>query len=105
LTEPQGKLKMKERISSNVQRQTKLRVQKAAKALGLSESKFIEQAVATDLDKLNIRMQTHEARRQRDCFKAKYEEAQEHLTAAEAKIKALQERGLFARIFNRNPKI
>lgn len=95
----------KERISSNVQRQTKLRVQKAAAALGLSESKFIEQAVETDLKKLDIRVQTHEARRQRDTFKAKMEEAQANLTAAEAKIKALQERGLFARLFNRNPKI
>ena len=95
----------KERISSNVERQTKLRVQKAAAALGLSESKFIEQAVETDLKKLDIRVQTHEARRQRDCFKAKMEEAQASLAAAEAKIKALQERGLFARLFNRPPKI
>ena len=95
----------RERISSNVPRQTKLRVQKAAKALGLSESKFIEQAVATDLAKLDIRVQTHEARRQRDHFKAKYDDALDDLCAAEAKIKALQERGLFARLFNRNPKI
>ena len=95
----------KERISSNVPRQTKRRLQKASAALGLSESKFIEQAVETDLKKLDIRVQTHEARRQRDCFKAKMEEAQEHLTAAEAKIKALQERGLFARLFNRPPQI
>jgi len=94
----------KERISSSVQRQTKLRVQKAAKALGLSESKFIEQAVETDLKKLDIRVQIHEARRQRDCFKGKYEETQEALAAAEAKIKALQERGLFARLFNRPPR-
>lgn len=95
----------KERISSNVQRQTKLRVQKAAEALGLSESKFIEQAVETDLKKLDIRIQTHEARRQRDSFKAKYEESQADLAAAEAKIKALENRGLLARIFNRAPKI
>jgi len=95
----------KERISSSVQRQTKLRVQKAAKALGLSESKFIAQAIETDLKKLDIRVQTHEARRQRDCFKAKMEEAQANLAVAEAKIKALQGRGLFARLFNRPPKI
>ena len=95
----------KERITSTVPRQTKRRVQEAAAALGLSESKFIEQAVETDLKKLDIRVQTHEARRQRDCFKAKMEEAQEHLTAAEAKIKALQERGLLARLFNRPPQI
>ena len=95
----------KERISSNVERQTRLRVKKAAEALGLSESKFIEQAVQTDLDKLDIRIQTHEAHRQRDKFKAKYEESQADLTTAEAKIKALQERGLLARLFNRPPKI
>ena len=95
----------KERISSNVQRQTRLRVKKAAEALGISESKFIEQAVETDLDKLDIRVQTHEARRQRDCFKAKMEAAQANLTAAEAKIQALENRGLFARLFNRPPKI
>ena len=95
----------KERISSNVPRQTKLRVQKAAEALELSESKFIEQAVETDLNKLDIRIQTHEARRQRDCFKAKMEEAQANLAAAEAKIKALENRGLLARLFNRPPKI
>ena len=90
----------KERISSNVQRQTRLRVKKAAEALNISESEFIAQAVETDLDKLDIRIQTHEARRQRDCFKAKYEGAVEDLAAAEAKIDALQNRGLLARIFN-----
>ena len=95
----------KERISANVQRQTRLRVKKAAEALGISVSKFIEQAVESDLGKLNIRLETHEARKQRDCFKAKYEEAQANLAVAEEKIKTLQERGLFARIFNRPPKI
>lgn len=95
----------KERISSNVPRQTKLRVKKAAEALGLSESKFIEQAIETDLKKLDIRVQTHEARRQRDCFKAKMEEAEANLAAAEAKIEALENRGLLARLFNRAPKI
>lgn len=95
----------KERISSTVQRQTRLRIKKAAEALGLSESKFIEQAVKTDLDKLDVRVQTHEARRQRDHFKAKFDDALADLRAAEAKIKALQERGLFARLFNRKPKI
>ena len=90
----------KERISSNVQRQTRLRVKKAAEALNISESEFIAQAVETDLDKLDIRIQTHEARRQRDCFKLKYEGAVEDLAAAEAKIDALKDRGLLARIFN-----
>ena len=94
----------RERISSNVQRQTRLRVKKAAEALNISESKFIEQAIETDLDKLDIRIQTHEARRQRDCFKLKYEGAVEDLAVAEAKIEALQSRGLFARIFNRPPR-
>ena len=95
----------KERISSNVPRQTRLRVKKAAEALGLSESKYIEQAVETDLDKLDIRTETHAARRQRDTFKARMEEAQDERNAAIAKIKALQERGLFARLFNRPPQI
>ena len=95
----------KERISSNVPRQTKLRVKKAAEALGLSESKFIEQAIETDLKKLNVRLETVEARKQRDSFKAKYEGAQASLAVAEAKIEALENRGLFARIFNRPPKI
>ena len=95
----------KERISSNVQRQTRLRVKKGAEALGLSESEFIAQAVETDLDKLDIRIQTHEARRQRDHFKAKFDAALEDLAVAEAKIDALKNRGLFARIFNLNPKV
>ena len=96
---------IKERISSNIPRQTKLRVQKTAEALGLSESKYIAQAVETDLDKLDIRLETEAARKQRDSFKARMEEAQDERNAAIAKIKALQERGLFARLFNRNPKI
>lgn len=91
----------KERISSNVPRQTKLRVQKAAAALNISESKFIEQAVQTDLDKLDIRLETEDARKQRDAFKAKYEVAQAKFTEATAKIEALQARGLLARLFNR----
>lgn len=94
----------KERISSNVNRQTRLRVKKAAEALNISESKFIAQAIETDLDKLDIRIQTHEARRQRDKFKGKSEEAQTKLDAAESKIKALYSRGLLARIFNRPPR-
>lgn len=95
----------KERISSNVERQTKLRVKKAAEALNISESKFIEQAIETDLKQLDIRVETHEARRQRDTFKAKMEEAQTKLTEAIEKIKALENRGLLARLFNLNPKI
>ena len=95
----------KERISSNVPRQTKLRVQKAAEALGVSESKIVEQAVEADLDKIDIRLETKEARRQRDHFKAQFDNALSDLSAAEAKIEALQKRGLFARIFNRPPKI
>lgn len=93
----------KERISSNVPRQTKLRIKKSAEALGLSESKFIEQAVETDLNKLDIRLETAEARRQRDCFKAKYEEALAKFTAAAAKIEALENRGFLARLFNSEP--
>ena len=95
----------KEQISSYVPRQTKLRIDKAAEALGISTSKYVVQAVETDLDKLDIRIQTHEARRQRDCFKGKMEQAQADLAAAEAKIEALKNRGLFARIFNLDPKI
>ena len=95
----------KERISANVERQTKLRVKQAAEALEISESKFIEQAVRTDLEKLDIRQETQDARQQRDRFKAKFEEAQEELTAAGTKIEALEKRGLFARIFNRPPKL
>lgn len=122
-----------ERISSNVPRRTRLRVKKAADVLGISESKYIEQAIETDLDKLNIRKAlkrrkenneklvherdtarvardkaaaaTEEVRRQRDHFKAKYDDTLTDYNAAIAKIKALDERGLFARIFNRPPKI
>ena len=95
----------KERISSNVERQTGLRVKKAAKALGISESKFIAQAVETDLKKLDIRLETEAARKQRDSFKARMEEAQDERNAAIAKIKALENRGFLARLFNRPPKI
>lgn len=92
---------MKERISSNVQRHTRLRVDKAAKALGISKSEFIKNAVETDLDKLDIRIQLAEARKQRDDFKTKMETAHADLTAAESKITALENRGLLARIFNK----
>jgi len=92
-----------ERISSNVQRQTRLRVKKAAEALGISESKFIAQAIETDLDKLDIRLETHEARKQRDTFKAKMETVETNLATAETKIEALENRGLLARLFNRAP--
>ena len=93
------------RISSVVKRKLKLRIQKAAKALGLSESKFIAQAVETDLDKLDIRLETEAARKQRDCFKARMESYSNDLKAAEAKIKALENRGLLARLFNRPPTL
>ena len=123
----------REQISSYVLRQTRLRIDKAAEALGISTSKYIEQAIETELGKLDIRKNlkrlkenneklVHErdtarverdnakasaeaARRQRDCFKLKYEGAVDDLAVAEAKIEDLQSRGLFARIFNRKPKI
>ena len=123
----------KEQVSSYVPRQTRLRIDKAAEALGISTSKYIEQAVETDLDKLDIREDlkrrkqnneklVHErdtarverdnakasaeaARKQRDHFKAKFDAALSDLAVAEAKIEALKDRGLLARIFNRKPKI
>ena len=129
----------KERISASVGFKTKRQIKEAAEALGVSESKFVEQAVITDLNKLDIRedlkqvasklgvpntvehcqqriqeieencenasAERDDARQQRDHFKAKFEEAQEELTAAGTKIEALEKRGLFARIFNRPPKV
>ena len=95
----------KERISSNVERQTRLRVKKAAETLNISESKFIGQAVQADLDKLDIRLETAEARKQRDRFKAKMEEAETKLNEALEKIKALENRGLLARILNRSKSV
>ena len=95
----------RERISSNVPRQTKLRVKKAAEALGISESKYIEQAANNELGKLDIRIETHAARQQRDHFKEKMEAAQADLAVAEVKIEALEARGLVARILNLNPDI
>lgn len=107
----------KERISANVERQTRLRVKKAAETLEISESQFIAQAIETDLDKLDIRKalkttcaerdkaeaMAEEARRQRDHFKAEFDDALSQLNVAESKIKVLQKRGLFARIFNLKP--
>ena len=123
----------KERISSNVPRKTSVQVTKAADALGISVSRYIEIAVETELGKLDIRKglkrlkqnneklvherdtaqvardkataTAEEARKQRDTFKAKFEEAQQKFAEATSKIEALQNRGLFARIFNRNPTI
>ena len=95
----------KERISSNVDRQTKLRIKKSAEALGISESHLIAQAVIADLDKLDVRLETDEARRQRDHFKAKFDAALSDLAVAKTKIEALKNRGLFARIFNRGAVI
>ena len=123
----------KERISSNVPRKTSVRVTQAAAQLGVSVSRYIEIAVETELSKLDIRKDlkrlkqnnaklVHErdtarverdkatataeaARKQRDGFKSKFEEAQQKFTEAISKIEALQERGLLARLFNRNPTI
>ena len=109
----------KERISANVDRKTRLRIKEAAEALGISESHLIAQAVGTDLDKIDIRKDlstaraerdqlkatVEEVRQQRDHFKAKFDDALSDLNVAESKIKALKNRGLFARIFNRPTKI
>ena len=86
-------------------RKTSVQVAKAADQLGISISKFIEQAVETDLGKLDIRKETHAARKQRDKFKEKMEAAQADLAVAEVKIEALEARGLVARILNLNPDI
>ena len=123
----------KECISSYVPRKVSVQVTKAAEALGVSVSRYIEIALETELGKLDIRKDlkrlkqnneklvherdtarverdktiatAEEARKQRDKFKAKFEEAQQRFNEATSKIEALQNRGLFARTFNRNPTI
>ena len=90
-----------ERISATVQRQTRLRVKRAAEALNISESKYIARAVEADLDKLNIRLETEAARQQRDVFKAEMERSHDKLAAALEKIAALENRSFFDRLFNR----
>ena len=120
----------RERISSNVQRKTSQQVTEAAEALDISVSKYIEIAIETELGNLDTQKESkrlkeglvherdtarverdkaqaarQEAQRQRDHFKAKFEDALTDLNAAEAKIEALKNRGLLARIFNLNPKI
>ena len=96
----------KERISSNVERQTRLRVKKAAEALGLSQnpnslSKPLKPILINSISGFRHTRHADNA----IALKAKMEEAQANLTAAEAKIQALENRGLLARLFNRPPTI
>ena len=109
----------KERVSSNVDQ--KLRIESDAKAaeLGISRAKFIEIALKSELGRFNVHRENkrltaarakaetaaEEARRQRDYFKVKAEEAESNYRACSEKFRLLLMRNWWDRLWNVLPWI
>ena len=104
----------KERVSSDIDRKLRLEADAKAAALGISRAKLIEIALKSTLEHFNVHKEnkrltearatadaeTEEARRQRDTFKAKFEEAESNHRVCSTKLTLLLTRSWWERLWN-----
>ena len=104
----------KERVSSDIDRKLRLEADAKAAALGISRAKLIEIALKSELGHFNVHKEnkrlteartqaeeeTEEARRQRDTFKAKFEEAESNHRVCSTKLTLLLTRNWWERLWN-----
>ena len=104
----------KERVSSDVDRKLRIEADAKAAALGISRAKLIEIALKSELGHFNVHKEnkrlteartqaeeeTEEARRQRDTFKAKFEEAESNHRVCSTKLTLLLTRSWWERLWN-----
>ena len=104
----------KERVSSDVDRKLRIELDAKAEELGISRAKLIEIALKSELGHFNVHKEnkrltearaqaeeeTEEARRQRDTFKAKFEEAESNYRTCSTKLTLLLTRSWWERLWN-----
>ena len=104
----------KERVSSDVDRKLRIEADAKAEELGISRAKLIEISLKSELGHFNVHKEnkrltearakaeeeTEEARRQRDTFKAKFEEAESNHRVCSTKLTLLLTRNWWERLWN-----
>ena len=109
----------KERVSSDIDRKLRIEVDEKAEELGISRAKLIEISLESELGHFNVHKEnkrlteartqaeeeTEEARRQRDTFKAKFEEAESNHRVCSEKLRLLLTRNWWERLWNTLPWI
>ena len=104
----------KERVSSDIDRKLRLEADAKAAALGISRAKLIEIALKSTLEHFNVHKEnkrltearatadaeTEEARKQRDTFKTKYEDAESNHRVCSTKLTLLLTRNWWERLWN-----
>ena len=107
----------KERVSSDVDRKLRLETDAKAHELGISRAKLIEISLKSELGhfnvhkenkrlteaRINAEQETEEARKQRDCFKARYEQAESNYRVCSTKLTLLLTRNWWERLWNTLP--
>ena len=104
----------KERVSSDIDRKLRLEADAKAEELGISRAKLIEIALKSELGHFNVHKEnkrltearatadaeTEEARKQRDTFKTKYEDAESNYRVCSTKLTLLLTRNWWERLWN-----
>ena len=104
----------KERVSSDIDRKLRLEADAKAAALGISRAKLVEIALKSTLEHFNVHkenkrlterikvsaQETEEARKQRDTFKAKFEDAESNFNVCSTKVTLLLTRSWWERLRN-----
>ena len=103
----------KERVSSDVDRKLRIELDAKAEELGISRAKLIEIALKSELGHFNVHKENKrltearaqaeeetEARRHRDTFKAKFEEAESNYQLCSTKLTLLLTRNWWERLWN-----
>ena len=109
----------KERISSNVDQKLRIEADAKAEELGISRAKFIEIALKSEIGRFNVHRENkrltaarataeaaaEEARKQRDYFKVRSEEAESNYRTCSEKFRLLLMRNWWDRLWNALPWI
>ena len=104
----------KERVSSDVDRKLRIELDAKAEELGISRAKLIEISLKSELGHFNVHKEnkrltearatadaeTEEARKQRDTFKTKYEDAESNYRVCSTKLTLLLTRNWWERLWN-----
>ena len=107
----------KERVSSDIDRKLRIELDAKAEELGISRAKLIEIALKSELGHFNVHKEnkrltearaqaeeeTEGARKQRDTFKAKFEEAESNYNTCSTKFTLLLTRNWWERLWNTLP--
>ena len=95
----------KERISSDVPRKLRLKVDARAKELGTSRARLIQISLESELGHFNVHKENKRLTEERNRFKAQAEEAQSNFETCSTKLTLLLTRNWWERLWNTLPWI